>query len=510
VIPLLSRAQIRAFDAHAIQACAVPSLLLMENAARGATEVLVSHLLGGQARGKRVVLLCGTGNNGGDGFAIARRLLVLGAVPSVVFLGEAAALTPDAQTNLDAYRGVGGAVTSTLDRSLLAAADAIVDAIFGTGLSRPVTGALADAIAALAPFRDRVLAVDVPSGLDAERGVVLGACVRAAVTATFAHWKLGLATPIGADYTGRIVVCDIGVPAGLVAAVGASGDLIEASDVRAWLPARPKTSHKYTSGHVGVLAGSPGKVGAARLVARGAHRAGAGAVTVATWEGGEDGEWLETMTSPLRRSSIAVDVEALVARKAAIACGPGLGLDADAKLVVERVLGSGVPVVLDADALTLFAGNAAAFAVAKRCVVTPHTAEAARLLGVDVASVEADRFAAARTLAAQTRGVVLLKGAYTVVAEGPRLAVVGPGSVALATAGSGDVLAGAIAAMLAVMPPFEAACAGAYLHARSGEWWEAGHADRGMMASDIADGIPGVVGALIEEPPLPPEKGADH
>ncbi len=496
MIPLLSRAQIRAFDAHAIQSCAVPSIVLMENAARGATDVLVSALLGGDPRGARVVLVCGTGNNGGDGFAMARRLLVLGAAPTVVIVGDEATLTADARTNLAAYRGLGGAVTATLDRVALHRADAIVDALFGTGLSRPVTGVHADVIAAVAQHHAKVLAVDVPSGLDAERGVVLGACVRAKVTATFAHWKLGLATPVGAEYTGRVVVCDIGVPASLVSAVGTSGGLVEAHDVASWLPPRPKTSHKYTSGHVGVLAGSPGKVGAARLVARGAHRAGAGAVTVATWEGGEDGEWLETMTSPLRRASIDADVDALASRKAALACGPGFGLDADAKRAVTRALASGVPLVLDADALTLFAGDPSAFAAAKRCVITPHGAEAARLLGTDVATVENDRFAAARALAAKTNGVALLKGAYTVIAEGDRLAVVGPGSVALATAGSGDVLAGAIAAMLAVMPPFEAACAGAFLHARSGEQWESTHADRGMLASDIADGIPSVFGTL--------------
>lgn len=490
MIPLLSRTQIRAFDAHAIRQ-GVPSLILMENAARGATDVLVSELLG-SASEKTVTVLCGTGNNGGDGFAIARRLLVLGAKVHLFLFGAESALTPDAKTNAAAFIGVGGKLldASSLDASL-DSSDAIVEALFGTGLSRPIEGTVRAVIEKLAPHRAKVLAVDIPSGLDADRGVVLGACVRAAITVTFAHWKLGLATPMGAEHTGRVVVQDIGVPRSLVTEVGWSGELFQAEDIAPLLPPRSPTAHKYTAGHVGVLAGSTGKVGAAKLVARGAHRAGAGAVTVATWSGTEDGEWLETMTAPLRRESIDADVDAFVARKAAVVCGPGFGLDEDAKRAVTRLLGHPVKVVLDADALSLFANEASTFAAARgRVVMTPHVAEAARLLGKDVAAVEHDRFAAARELAASTGAAVLLKGAYTIVAEGARLAVIDAGSVALATAGSGDVLAGVCGALLSSLSPFDAACAAAHLHGRSGERWAAAHTDRGMLASDIADGIP--------------------
>lgn len=502
MIPLLSRAQIRAFDAYAIERCAVPSLILMENAARGATDVLVSELLG-SAKNKTVTLLCGTGNNGGDGFAMARRLLVLGAKPMVFLFGAESALTPDAKANAEAFRGVGGAIAEgspSID-AVLASSDAIVDALFGTGLSRPLEGDVLAVVEKLAPHRAKVFAVDIPSGLDADRGVVLGACVRAAVTVTFAHWKLGLATPVGAECTGRVFVRDIGVPASLVSEVGPTADLLVGSDIAPLFPPREATAHKYTAGHVGVLAGSLGKVGAAKLVARGAHRAGAGAVTVATWSGTEDGEWLETMSAQLRRESIDADVDAFVQRKSAIVCGPGFGLDADAKRATVRLLGNDVKTVLDADALTLFAGDVGALAVAKgRLVITPHTAEAARLLGKDVAAVEADRFAAARALASLTGAAVLLKGAHTIVADGVRVAVIEAGSVALATAGSGDVLAGVCGALLSSLSPFDAACAAAHLHGRSGERWEAAHADRGMLAGDIADGIPDALAELSESP----------
>ncbi|CAN5509856.1 hypothetical protein BH09MYX1_BH09MYX1_54160 [soil metagenome] len=269
MIPLLSRAQIRAFDAHAIEKCAVPSLLLMENAARGATDVLVTELLSGDAREKSVLVLCGTGNNGGDGFAIARRLLVLGAHPVVLVFGDESKLTADAKINCDAFRGIGGSVASAtaavLDESI-PHAHAIVDALFGTGLSRPLEGAVRDVVARLQAHHAKVLAVDIPSGLDAEKGIVLGAAVRAAITVTFAHWKLGLATPIGADYTGRVVVCDIGVPAALASAVSVSANLATADEAAAWLVPRANASHKYSAGHVAVLAGSTGGVGEAHLV----------------------------------------------------------------------------------------------------------------------------------------------------------------------------------------------------------------------------------------------------
>jgi len=505
VIPVLSRAQVRAFDELAIEECKVPSLVLMENAARGATDILVRELLGGSARGKRVVLLCGTGNNGGDGFAMARRLLTLRASPLVFLLGTADKLSKDARANADAWRGLGGEALpleagDALDEAL-ANSDACVDALFGTGLDRPLEGAAGRIVEALRPHAARVFAVDLPSGLDADTGAVLGVAVRAAVTTTFAHCKLGLLTPLGAEHAGRVFVADIGVPASLVSRTGHRAALVEPSDVAALFPWRAPTAHKYTAGHVAVLAGSPGKVGAARLVARGAHRAGAGAVTLglrpdaaAALEAGT----VETMTARLDFADAKGSLTAFLERKAAVVAGPGFGMDAAAKAMIEELLTHQVSAVLDADALTLFGGRAAEL-VKARCplVLTPHAGEAARLLGVPSDSVERDRFGSAASLAKTTGAAVLLKGAHTVVAAPDgRLAILDVGNASLATAGSGDVLAGIAGALLVHLPPFEAAYAAAYLHGAAADAWSEGLRDRGLLASEIADRVPDVLAAF--------------
>ena len=511
MIPVLSRAQIRAFDQLAIETCAVPSLVLMENAARGATDVLVRELLGGSARGKLVVVLCGTGNNGGDGLAMARRLLTLGAHPQVFLLGAADKLSKDALANADAWRGLGGKIAplepgEALDATL-AVADVCVDALFGTGLDRALEGAAGRIVEALRPHASRVFSVDVPSGLDADTGAVLGVAVRAAVTTTFAHCKLGLLTPNGAEHGGRVFVADIGVPASLVTRIGHSANLVEASDVAEHLPWRAASVHKYTAGHVGVLAGAPGKIGAARLVARGAHRAGAGAVTLGLRPESAaalETVVVETMTARLDFADAKGTLTAFLERKSAVVIGPGFGVDGEASAMVDELLTHQVSAVLDADALTVFAGRAAELSKAK-CprVLTPHAAEAARLLGVPSDSVERDRFKAAASLAKLTGAAVLLKGAHTVVAAPDgRLVILDVGNTALATAGSGDVLAGIVGALLAHLPPFEAAYVGAYLHGAAADAWSEGLRDRGLLASEIADQVPNVLAAL-RAPPSP-------
>lgn len=510
MIPVLSRAQVRAFDKLAIDACSVPSLLLMENAARGATDVLVRELLGGSARGKSVVVLCGTGNNGGDGFAMARRLLTLGADVRLFLLGAADRLSGDALANASAWRGLGGDVTpleaNVVHVDALAGADACVDALFGTGLDRPLEGLARNVVGALLPHARRVFAVDLPSGIDADTGAVLGAAVRAAVTATFAHCKLGLLTPTGAEHAGRVFVADIGVPASLVARTGQSASLVEPADVAALLPWRATTTHKYTAGHVAILAGSPGKLGAARLVARGAHRGGAGAVTLGMRPdvaAALETSAVETMTARLDFKDPRASLSAFLERKASAVVGPGFGVDAQAKSMVDELLTHQVPTVVDADALTLFADRAAALAKATcPLVLTPHAGEAARLLGVPSDAVEHDRFESAATLAKTTGAIVLLKGAHTIVAAPDgHVVILDVGNASLATAGSGDVLAGITGALLAHLSPFEAAYAAAYLHGAAADLWSEELRDRGLLASEIADRVPDALAALRARSP---------
>jgi len=502
--PVLSRVQMRAFDAQAIDRCRVPALVLMENAGRGATDILVRELLGDRAAGARVVIVCGTGNNGGDGLVVARHLLVRGAQPVVLVAGDVGRGSPDARANLDAWLGVGGEVrslgpgaTSQALAHAMGGGDVVVDALFGTGLDRPIEGWLGDVVRAMNALPAPRFAVDVPSGLDADAGVALGVAVKARVTATFAYPKLGLLTPNGANLAGRLHVVDIGVPPSLVVHVGESARLLEASDLAAWTERRAPSAHKTSAGHVVVVAGSRGKIGAPQLVARGAMRGGAGLATIATWADAAtaiESHVLEAMTARIDAASLSASLDAILTGKDAVAIGPGLGLDDGARAVVEHVLSSYAgPMVIDADALTLFAGRPGALAAGKNAILTPHPGELARLLGKTASAIEADRFGAVRDAVGITKAVVVLKGAHTIVASPDgRVAVSPVACPALATAGSGDVLGGVIAAMACGLPPFEAACAGVLAHGLAGEAWSRAHggADRGMLASEIADMLP--------------------
>jgi NAD(P)H-hydrate epimerase len=494
----------REFDARAVTRCHVPSLLLMENAGAGATEVLVREHLAGRPHGARVTLVCGAGNNGGDGLVMARHLAVRGAHPAVFVAGNLEALSPDARMNLEAWRGIGGEVRelapgydlSELDAAVDGSAVA-VDALFGTGLDRPIEGHLANVIAALNRSRTPRFAVDIPSGLDADTGATLGVAVEARTTATFAHPKLGLLTPAGARIAGRVHVVDIGVP-------GDAGDLtrdaaqcLEAADVARWVRPRTPGAHKNSSGHVLVVAGSPGRVGAPQIVAHGALRAGAGLATIATWPETAaqiEAHLLEVMTARIDRTVVGGSLDAILRGKQSVVVGPGFGLDDDARTAVEYLLVTfHGPLVIDADALSMFAGRANVFMAAKDAILTPHPGELGRLLDRTAAQVEADRFRAARELVVVTGAVVVLKGAHTVIAAPDgRLAVAPIACPALATAGSGDLLGGIIGAMACTLPAFEAACTGVMLHALAGEAWSRarGGADRGLLASEIGDMLP--------------------
>ena len=517
MIPVLSRAQMRAFDKHAIEACHVPSLVLMENAGRGAADAIERELLGGRTAGARIVVVCGAGNNGGDGFVVARHMLARGARVEAWLAGDPAKMTPDCRANHDAFAGIGGRIeTVPLGESLqtlgdaLAEADVAVDALFGTGLDRPIVEPMASVIRLVNEARGfgrhlRVAALDVPSGLDTDTGVALGLSIEADLTVTFAHLKLGHVTGQGARVSGPVHVVDIGVPPALRHERAA--ELVESRDVRAHVQKRPVDSHKYRAGHVAIVAGSPGKVGASLLAARGALRGGAGAATIVTWPDAAtalEARVAEVMvgrlTSETEPEALARSVDALLAHKRAVVLGPGFGTDDAARAVSDHVLRTfqGV-IVADADSFTVHAGAPEHFAVAGgRVVLTPHAGELGRLLGRSSDAIESDRFGSARDAAARANAVVLLKGAYTVIAAPDgRTVVSGSGSPALATAGSGDVLSGIIGALACSLPPFEAAWCGAFLHGVAGTAWQKEHGDRGLLAGEIADGVPDVLAALL-------------
>jgi NAD(P)H-hydrate epimerase len=491
MIPLLSRSESRSVDAAAIEKGA-PGIILMENAGRGAAEATSALIRrhAGQRGAGRVLVVCGTGNNGGDGFVVARHLRIAGFEVRTWLVGDRLRMTSDARLALDMWVGIGGSVETGEAPALadaLEASDVVVDALFGTGLDRPVVGEFAAAIACFHGLSESVLVIslDLPSGIDADTGASLGHSVRAHHTVVLGAYKRGLFTPHGSRCAGSLTLAHIGVP---IADVLGSARLLEVDDLSQWVRPRPTDVHKTQVGHVGIIAGRPGTVGAALLSARGAMRAGAGLATILSFPettAALQAHAVETMTRSVAIPIVAAEVSALLRGFKSIVLGPGLGLDVNAsQLVAAACNESDVPLVLDADGLTWLAATHAIHDP-KRVVLTPHAGEAGRLLGITAAEVEHDRFAAASALAETTACTIVLKGANTLIAAPDRPIVASPfAAPSLATAGSGDVLAGIIAALALELPVFEAAWAGVLIHARAG--LRLGR-DRGVLAHEIAD-----------------------
>lgn len=503
MIPLLGRDAVRGLDRDAADRLGVPGLVLMENAGRGAFDAIRARF---GDRLERVVIVAGPGQNGGDGFVVARHLLQAGFTPEVFLLGKASALTGDAAHNHRVLRAlelpvveVEAAPHDALEAAL-ARATLAVDALFGTGLTRAVSGVFAEVIARIEQSRVPLVALDLPSGVDADTGAVLGRAPRAALTVTFAAHKRGLHQHPAAALAGELVCAPIGVPIPREV-VDRSAALLEAGDVARWVSPRALDAHKGSAGHVLIVAGAPGRTGAAQLAGLGALRMGAGLVTIATHAAARaalDQKVTELMTEALPSDlddALAV-VHALAKTKRAAVIGPGFGTDPDAIAFLRALaIELSIPCVLDADALTAL-GTDHAFLqrAAMPRVLTPHPGEAARMLGVSTEAVQADRFAAAERLAKQTGAVVVLKGSRTIIASPIAPPRVCPrGTPAMAVAGTGDVLAGTLGTLLAQLAPLDAACAATYLHGLAGEL--AAPHDRGLFASELASALPAALAA---------------
>jgi ADP-dependent NAD(P)H-hydrate dehydratase / NAD(P)H-hydrate epimerase len=516
LIPVLSSAQARAFDVFLGAECSVPSLLLMENAGRAASSILEAWLSAGGPR--RVAIVCGTGNNGGDGFVVARQLASRGHSVRVLVSGGRDALAPDARVNRDAWVGIGGALRELPDgqgaldlgaldlESEWAQCDLVIDALLGTGLSRPVTGRYRSLVEAINASGREVVSLDIPSGLDADTGVALGVAVVADLTITFGHPKAGLLTSGALDHTGELRVADLGVPQRLGPALTPRAHWLDASDLVGWVEKRARSTHKGRSGRVLVIGGSPGRTGAAVLSANAALRSGAGLVTIGAFAAATaslDSRVIEVMTRPIDVERLEASLDAALEHADAVVIGPGLGLDALARRVVDHVvLGHDGPKVIDADALTCFAGRAHELTRApSRCLLTPHPAELGRLLGISAKDVEADRFTAIERAVALTGQALLLKGPHTLLCEpGAAPWVVSEGHPALAVGGSGDVLSGMTAAFIAQLGPLRAGALGAFVHGRAARLWVDAHggADRGLFARELADFVPQALAALTK------------
>jgi ADP-dependent NAD(P)H-hydrate dehydratase / NAD(P)H-hydrate epimerase len=505
VIAVLGSKAMRAADAETIRG-GTPADELMENAASALVRALRRELPEG-----RVAVVCGPGQNGGDGLAAARLLALAGHRVALFTLVEPAAYRGDAARNADRAAAVGLTATALtgaagfreLARSL-ADCDGAIDALFGTGLSRPLAGAARRAAAALNASGRRVFAADLPSGLYADGGEAPSGAVRAWRTVAFGAPKPCHVLPPATDFCGRVEIADIGIPRSALERRAAGIWWTEEPDVRALLPPRRVEAHKGDSGRLAILAGSRGKAGAAVLAARGALRAGAGLVTVLCPESVADALWTalpEAMTRALPEQDGAVAASAApeIARALrefdALVAGPGLSTGRDAAAALEAALDARIPLVADADALNAFAGRPGRFKRRRAAtILTPHPGEAGRLLGRAARDVQADRFAAARTLARRARSVVLLKGARSLVAEPSGDVAVNPtGTPLLATAGSGDVLSGILGALLAGgLAARDAAVAGAWLHGAAAGSLTPRLGDAGLLSHEVADAVPGV------------------
>jgi NAD(P)H-hydrate epimerase len=484
MLPVLDNDRMREADRHTIEDLGVPGIVLMETAATGVVDALRERF----PDARSVLVLCGPGNNGGDGLAAARHLANGGHQVEVLLFGDEDQLSPDAATNLRLARAfdvalevVSGEDLAQLDRALEPhPPDVVIDAMLGTGLDRALSGRLAAVAARLADAGVPVLAVDVPTGLNGSTPQVAGPAVTAAVTVTFAALKRCHVLPPAALHCGEVAVVDIGIPP---SALEAGCDLwwVEAEDAALMLPVRPPDAHKGHFGHLLIVAGSTGRGGAVAMAARSAVVAGAGLVTMAVPEPlvpVVDGACLEAMTHPLaadRDGGIALPdgLEPLLGRMTAVASGPGMGTGDGAAQTLDWLLDHWTgALLLDADAVNLLAGKPERLAGRPvPPVLTPHPGELARLLGRPTAEVVERRLEAAREAAGRSGAVVVAKGFRSIVAAPDGQAWINPtGDAHLASGGSGDVLTGTIAGLLAQgVGPIRAAVLGCWLHGRAGE-----------------------------------------
>jgi NAD(P)H-hydrate epimerase len=505
---IVTAAEMREMDRLTIEEFSVPSLVLMERAGERITEALLRRFR--RVAKKGVLIVAGKGNNGGDGFVVGRLLKKKKIPCEIVLLGHKEELSADAAHNFRAFEKLRGKVTEIGAGGLGPLAQRIkkngllVDAILGTGMKSEVKGVLAEAITLMNTSGLPTVAVDIPSGLDTDRGVALGVAVQAEMTVTLGYPKLGQVTYPGLNYGGDLIVADIGIDARALAKVTPRTELLEESEIRRLAPRRAPDTHKGTYGHVLVMAGARGKTGAAILACRAAMRSGAGLVTLAAPRSLNDifaSALVEVMTEPLRenegeQSESLSDEEwrRLLARKDALLFGPGIGVNDTARSNLRWLLRNlDLPWVIDADGLNNLSSEIDRLRGARTApILTPHPGEMARLIGKDNAFVNNDRVGVAREFALAHHCHVVLKGARTVIATATGNVFINPtGNPGMASGGMGDVLAGMLAALLGQGLNLEDAMKlGVYLHGYVGDRVAEKKGEIGLIASDIIEGLP--------------------
>lgn len=504
---IVTAEEMKSLDRRATTEFGIPSLLLMENAARGLVDTIEAAY--GLLRRKTIVILAGRGNNGGDGLAAARHLRMRGAEVEIYLLSPAEKVGGDAKSSLDIWIRSGGAlaVVGAFKWPRLAAAlsesDLIIDALLGTGLSHPVTGEYAKGIDLINRSGKTVVAVDIPSGISADTGEKLGAAVKAHLTATMALPKRGHFIQAGLEHRGKLRIVDIGFPPALIDSAEIKTELITSEMLKGLPPPRPKGVHKGTLGHLLVIAGSVGKKGAAQMTGLSAMRSGTGLVTIAVPRSIEPGlaPLMEAMTLPLPETAdgtlaLAGEKALLSAMegKEAVAIGPGLSQNAETQRLVRTLIAEvSLPMVIDADGINAVAAD---LSVLKKkrgpLILTPHPGEMGRLLGAKADAVQKERFNVAADFAGKWGVFLVLKGAHTIIAAPDgSLWVNRTGNPGMATAGIGDALTGMIGGFLAQgLPAEKAATLGIYLHGLAGDLAAAERGEAGLITSDLIGKIP--------------------
>ncbi|MCK8601092.1 NAD(P)H-hydrate dehydratase [Desulfoferrobacter suflitae] len=512
---LVTASEMARLDRITIEEVGVPGIVLMENAGRGAAEFfqqVIPNLLE-----CRITILAGSGNNGGDGFVLARLFHDRGAAVSVVCLRPPEKLKGDALVNFQILSKLQVPVmvwdeAAEFEKQFesIKATDVIVDAILGTGLNSDVRGLFRAIIEAVNELNLPVLAVDVPSGLDASTGKVLGAAIRARATATFGLAKIGQIVDPGEEYVGTLKVIDIGIPKLVLEANAPQRYWMDEDYLSGWLSRRSASVHKGQAGHVGVLSGSRGKTGAATLICEGAAHVGAGLVTLfipASLNPIVEVKLTEMMTLPIPETeeqspdqAALPEILTFMQQKQVLAVGPGISLHPGTRTLVAGLLPQApCPMVLDADALTILADRLELLrATSQPLILTPHPGEMARLIRCSASEVQQNRLAIAAEFSRQWGVTLVLKGHRSIIAAPDgRLAVNGTGNPAMASGGMGDILTGMIAGFLAQgLDPYQAACLGVFVHGASADRRMAKVASRGLLASQILDEIAHVIGCL--------------
>jgi hydroxyethylthiazole kinase-like uncharacterized protein yjeF len=525
---LVKSAEIQEMDRLTIHEMGIPGVVLMENAARGATRLFLDHFKPSALT--RIAVLCGPGNNGGDGYVMARYLHNKGFKMTVLVLAPLEKISGDALVNLDLIRTMGLEVREVpaekewqTHQSLLDQCDFIIDGILGTGLNAPVRGFYARVIDEVNSSRKPVMAIDTPSGLNADTGQIMGNAVKAELTVTFGFPKVGQLLFPGAELVGRLTRIDIGIPNAVTERIRPTYHLVEPDDFSDLFRADKPDLHKGNRGHLLVLAGSTGKTGAATMTAVGALRAGAGLVTLGVPRSLNailENKLTEAMTTPLPETddgSLSLAAEEAIRRlmegKTALALGPGLSTNAETTALVRRIVDScPLTMVIDADGLNALAGHLEVLAaVGEKTILTPHPGEMARLLDMTTGQIQADRIGTAEKFVQEQGCFLILKGARSLVAEpGGRVFVNPTGNPLLSSGGTGDVLTGLVAGFAARgWPLAKAALSGTYIHGLAADFLGENMGQFGMLAGELLDAVPTLTAALARNE-WPLEAGPPH